>query len=279
MVPSDPDCVLLDYRINVKRMTSEPSAVLLLTACVNPPAGLVITRRTNQNTRWLDYQRAIRFWCRERLIQRLVFVENSGFPAVRIKQVIERHRHAGLDFEVISAPRSTDPVRGKSLGELLMLEHALETSRLLSEPCDILKVSGRYLLTNFHRVWPRVDRLTAPTIMVQTMPHDGYCDSRVFLASKQFMTEYLFERKEMINDSSGRYFEHALAAAIDSALRDGHAVIRFPGGGFVVDGIQASLDRPFEYPFRTRVIHRTLCVLRGQMSLATALRLPWRSVV
>src|SRR5437870_2397430 len=126
--------------------------VLLLTATVQP-ADVIFCERRDVSTRLQDYLEGFRFWLGERLMQRIVFVENSGVDLTPFRNLAERHG-GHKDVELLSYREAPfDPGLGKSHGEARIIAHALRESRLLRGDWFILKGTGRYCPTNFFRVW------------------------------------------------------------------------------------------------------------------------------
>ena len=101
---------------------------LLLTATVRP-ADVIYCDRAGVHIRLADYMHAFRFWLGEPLIQRIVFVENSGFDLGPFRAMANRPAFGHKQVEVLGFTQAPfDRNLGKSYGEALIIQHALSHS-------------------------------------------------------------------------------------------------------------------------------------------------------
>lgn len=236
---------------------------LLLTATVQP-ADVVFCDRNNVQQRLHDYLHTFRFWLGEPLIRRIVLVENSGFDLEPFRAMLGRVGPADKRVEFLSFVQEPfDRNLGKSHGEALIIRHALTHSVLLADATLVFKGTGRYVPTNFFKVWPLV-RAALPTFVMANF-YDGpdSCDSRFFACHRDFLTGYLLPHAGAINDAQGVYFEHVLARAVVAAQADGRIWLPIPGGGFLVDGVQGSTNTSFPYPLWKRLVYRAIARVRN----------------
>jgi hypothetical protein len=249
------------------------NAVLLLTATVQP-ADVVFCERRDVATRLADYLFAFRFWLGESSIRRIVLVENSGFDLSTFAELVRLH---GTDKEVELigfTEASFDPGLGKSWGEAGIIRHAMSRSRLLAGDAFVIKGTGRYFPTNFFRVWPRVAAAGFPFVLANFYQTREMCDSRYFGGTATFLRDYLLPACETVNDAAGRYFEHALADAVRACIADGRDWRAFPGGGLLVDGIQASRNLAYRYPRWRRLAYRAIASWRNGIPFRWKLEAP-----
>ena len=236
---------------------------LLLTATIQP-ADVIFCDRNNVQQRLADYLHAFRFWLGEPLIDRIVLVENSGFDLQQFRALADKERSTGKQVDLLSfAQAPFDRNLGKSYGEALIIQHALAHSALLADASLVIKGTGRYVPTNFFRVWPQVRAATPAFVMANFHGEADSCDSRFFVCQRDFLRHYLMPLTSSINDAEGFYFEHALASAIAAARADGRAWAPIPGGGFLVDGVQGSTNTAFPYPLWKRLAYRAIARLRN----------------
>lgn len=239
-----------------------PEWCILLTATIQAQDNTFCDRRDTVQ-RHADYQRAIRFWAGERFAPRLVLVENSGADLSALQSIFVVAGWKQSNFELLSYTEPPFPRElGKSYGELRILQFAFEHSRIVRDARYILKGTGRYIPTNFFRVWPRI--MSAAEIFAMANSNgDNQSDSRFFAGSKAFFRNYLFATLDQINDGSGYHMEHALYDAMARASFDGHRVLPLPGGGFLVDGVQGSRNAAFQYPYHKRIAYRLIARVRN----------------
>jgi hypothetical protein len=149
----------------------QPS-LLVMTATINPQPGAVGLDRTDPALRMKDYCEALDFYLskKSRLIDRIVFVENSHSDLSPLQRLAENNRGSkqvefvsfyGLDYP-------PEYIRG--YGEFKLLDYAFHNSRLLTQlksDDKWWKVTGRYRAVN-------IDSL------VRTAPrhYDMYADFR-----------------------------------------------------------------------------------------------------
>jgi len=249
-------------------------SALLLTATVTP-GDVIFCDRRDETVRLGDYLHAFRFWLGESHVSRIVFVENSGFNLAPFTEMMTRYRRDDPKVELISFVKPKfDAGLGKSYGEAKIIEHALAHSELLRDDPFVVKATGRYYATNFFKVWPMVVQSKLPDVMASFYVYPVECDSRYFGASVTFLRDYFLPQTERINDAEGFYFEHALAAAVVTATEDGKQYRPWPGGGLLVDGVQASTNTTYEYSRLKRTLYRVVASLRNGVPLRLKLEAP-----
>lgn len=249
---------------------------LLLTATVTP-GDVIFCDRRDETVRLGDYLYAFRFWLGESYVTRIVFVENSGFNLAPFREMLTRHGREDQKVELISFVQPKfDAGLGKSYGEAKIIEHALSHSDLLRDNPFVVKATGRYYATNFFKVWPLVVQTKLPDVVANFYGYPVECDSRYFGASVAFLRDYFLPQTARINDADGFYFEHALAAAIVTATADGKQYRSWPGGGLLVDGVQASTNTTYEYSRLKRTLYRLIASLRNGVPLRLKLEAPTR---
>ncbi|MGA2443292.1 MAG: hypothetical protein ABSH08_20260 [Tepidisphaeraceae bacterium] len=143
--------------------------LILLTATVTPPPGVPYLHRTDPSARLADYENAFRFYLGlpNKLVDRIVFMENSGHPLDSIRKLAAEAEGKSVEF-INFAGLDHPPEYGRGYGEFKMIDHAINTSKLLGamEPGDRWwKITGRLRVLNLGR-------------MVATAPRDFdvYCD-------------------------------------------------------------------------------------------------------
>ena len=184
--------------------------VILLTACINPD-GMPFTALTNQQERERQYLDAIRYYLSTTKLN-IIFVENSGTDISHLfKAYIETGR-----LECLTFPGNQNKSRGKGYGECEIIEYALINSRLLQSDRNnrIVKITGRLIVKNLKTIIRIHDLLLSRKTVLFAINSDmSFPDSRCIIAPIGFYKKFL-KMKEIINDSTGYYFEHALLETI-----------------------------------------------------------------
>ena len=168
----------------------DKNMILFLTACVNPK-GMAYTKLSNPEIRLKQYKEALD-WYLTHTSLKILLVENSGYDfSDSNRNQIEEARLEILSYDGNSYDRS----RGKGFGEAEIVEYGLQHSRFLrtySQDTMLLKVTGRLLCKNINELSGR------------------YHHSNCFLP-----------RREEINDSQCRHFEHVLYDSIEDWKHSG----------------------------------------------------------
>lgn len=187
--------------------------LILLTGCIDP-MGMTFTKVQNPDVRRLQYIDAIKFYLKT-TDNIIVFVENSG---VDISGEFEEYKER-LEILTFSG-NNYDKALGKGYGEMQILRYAFENSGFIKQNSSVCKITGRYKILNIKRIL-RSYETSDCNVMVDLPRRLQYADSRIFIADKFFFLKYLFNYKDLINDSKGVYFEHVLnKAVLQSIIED-----------------------------------------------------------
>jgi hypothetical protein len=146
--------------------------LLVMTATIKPPVGVIASHRNDPAQRMKDYAEALAYFLSDQcqLIDRIVFIDNSAADLGPLERLVEESGSAKqielLSFYGLDYP----PDYTKGYGEFKLLDHGFENARLLRQMDDQdkwWKVTGRYRATN-------IDQL------VRTAPrdYDLYADFR-----------------------------------------------------------------------------------------------------
>ena len=180
--------------------------IILLTGCINPK-GMAFTTLSKQEERKAQYINAIQYYLSNTSFK-IVFTENSGTDISNLfKDAIESGR-----MEYLSFHGNQDKIRGKGYGECEIIEYALDNSKLIhfSKDQQIAKITGRLIVRNIKGIVRWHNFLFSKQTVSCTINSDlSFPDSRLIIAPVSFYKVFLHS-KELINDSNGYYFEHAL---------------------------------------------------------------------
>jgi hypothetical protein len=206
---------------NPKNHTSTKE-VIFLTGCINP-AGMTFTVLQDPKIRQQQYTDAIRYYVKATDLP-ILFVENSGTD---ISPVFNQEIRSGR-LEVITFDGNNyDKNLGKGYGEMLIIERALEVSRLLKDADFVFKITGRYKLLNLKSFVQQYRENRKLEVLVDLKHQLQYSDSRIWGSSVSFLREILVKYKNQINDSENFYFEHALCYATHEAILKKYAFVGF----------------------------------------------------
>lgn len=133
--------------------------VLCLTASIDPQ-GMPGVSRPDPKVRETDYAQCLQFYSEQfPQVQRIVFIENSGWPLDRLRHIASTCNPHGKRFEFISLRCNDFPRElGKSYGELMLMDRGLEQSELARDARYLAKLTGRNYLLNLTQILERVRR-------------------------------------------------------------------------------------------------------------------------
>lgn len=184
--------------------------ILLLTGCINPN-GMTMTALSNQEERKRQYVEAIHFYL-SRTSYPIVFSENSGTD---ISHLFKKEIKSGR-LEYLSFSGNQNKEKGKGYGECEIIQYALSNSKIIHIAKDkrIAKITGRLIIRNINSI-VRVHSILFPpkTVFCAINSNLSFPDSRFIIAPECFYHSFL-KSKEVINDSNGYFFEHALCDTI-----------------------------------------------------------------
>jgi hypothetical protein len=138
----------------------------------------------------------------------IVFVENTGTD---ISELFSPAVQSGR-MEFLSFKGNKEKERGKGYGECEIIQYALENSHFINSSKDkrIIKITGRLIIQNITLIIKIHTLIFSPKYVICTISNDyTYADSRFIIAQADFYQRFI-KQKEMINDTKGYFFEHAL---------------------------------------------------------------------
>ena len=184
--------------------------ILLLTGCINPN-GMTMTALLDKEERKAQYIKAINYYLTETKFP-IVFSENSGTD---ISNLFEDAIKSGR-MEYLTFIGNHNKEKGKGYGECEIILHALRYSEIINSAKNktIAKITGRLIIKNIKRIILTHSFLFSKKTIFCAINSDlSFPDSRFIIAPEDFYLTFL-KSKDIINDSKGYYFEHALLDTI-----------------------------------------------------------------
>jgi hypothetical protein len=109
--------------------------------------------------------------------------------------------------------------RGKGYSELAGILRTIKQSKLITQDVVVAKCTGRLTVRNARKLFDLI--ITSNfDVMCTLKNYLTFADSRLFVATPEFITQYLASQQEVISDVDGIFLEHALACATMTALAD-----------------------------------------------------------
>jgi len=191
---------------------------LILTACINP-INMPFLARTSVNDRLNDYKKAFNQWCSSKYIDKIIFIENSGYDLNFFHEKAKQFPNKKI--EIISTNLNNTYVKdlGKGYGEFLCLKEIFAISTISKDTDYFLKVTGRYYIKNINIIYEEFKKKQSD-VHVYIKDNLTYADSHVFFGSKFFFSNYVIPWASKTNDTKGIFLEHCIAKATLSAIND-----------------------------------------------------------
>ena len=246
-------------------MKKEDSCLLVLTACVDPRSAPMKVWRSDPALRLKDYQQALRFWLAlpDRRIQRIVFIENNGYPLDVFREQAARENPLGREIEFISLNCNDYPAHlSYGYAELEMLDLGLPLSRLARPDDVMIKVTGRLTFPGLPRLLDRLpdDLLFAVDgrlghLLIQRHPKPRTVITQLFLVRLKFFMQDLRGINRRMKDYTDDA-EATLCEALGGHAGSPGAIFRWPvncdpqGHGAFRNRDQQSLRQKFLHTVR-----------------------------
>jgi hypothetical protein len=201
------------------------SFVLLLTATIDPGATPMVAR-SDPRTRLKDYEQALSAWLECGAVRQIVLYENSGYDIGSLREIARRFPRHEVEFHSFEGNREA-AARGKGYAELVGIARTLAESKLIKDDQLIVKCTGRLIVRNAVRLLTAIERERFD-VMCTLHSYLSYAESRLFVATPAFISDYLLGQQEVIDDLHDVVFENALAYATARALADRKSWRPFP---------------------------------------------------
>ena len=216
----------------------ENELAVLLTASVRIHPSLQGLTGIEPAVRESEYAETLRYLLSHHpRIRRIVLAENSGWPLDPFRTIAATENPWGKKVELLQLDCNNFPAHlGKGFGEALLIDRALEASRLVAEVRHVAKLTGRQRVLNL-------------TQLLERSPHDfdflcdlrdhglyerfrvaaagRWCDTRFFVFTLPFFDAHL--RRKYQEPVDGEYnLEGSYYTRIKPLEGDPRVICRFP---------------------------------------------------
>lgn len=193
---------------------------VLLTATVDI-SGIPFSVIENKDFRKGEYLQAFGRWFSQSRGVRFIICENSGYDFS--SDITRLGLNSGKnEIEILNFHgQGFDRNLGKGYGEMLTFQYVARHSKIFTDSDLILKVNGRYYLHGLSKLVSAFQKAGDCEIFGNFKTNLTWLDSRVFAFTPRFFQTYFSPFKSFLNDSEGRYFEHALARATHLSIAEG----------------------------------------------------------
>tara|TARA_R110002012_G_scaffold321984_1_gene553074 strand:- start:17910 stop:18632 length:723 start_codon:yes stop_codon:yes gene_type:complete len=223
------------------------SSILLLTSTISPQDWHFVGRK-GIDEREEDYFLALSFYSKFNLP--IVFIDNSGHFSKRINSVISNISES--EYLTFLSNHSN---KGKGHGELEIIKYAFENSKLINKYDNIIKISGRYIISNFIHF---LSNLTFNNKIhcCNYSRRFSWVDTRIMILDHYFINNYLFPTMDkFLDEPSSIFFERVYARSIHLFQYDGGKILLWPTYPFY-NAINGENGRSIKFSFFKKIKYR-----------------------
>jgi hypothetical protein len=199
-------------------------------------------KRRDPEERKQDYLEAFRTWISLNCNADFVFCENSNADLSSFREAAEKHRNDTTVRLISFAGNAGAQNKGKGYGEIEMLRYAFEALPELKDYRYIVKVSGRYRVTNGANVIDQIGLMSAD-LLCDIHANLTYGDTRTVAFTPHVALTYLIPYQEEIDDTRGMIIEHLMAKCLHRTLLSGGSWAPLPCTP-ICEGISGSWNTP-----------------------------------
>ena len=171
-------------------------ATVLITTATNPPAtGMPYLKMTNPLERRIAAKGALYFWVAQG-VEKIVIADATGTNLLAPTEVDEISQF-GTTLEQVSYQQNQEKVmqKGKGYAEGLLIQFALQNSRLLQESEGFFKSSGKTYVRNFPEIYKMImdnaiDQMFWRSLNDNTF-QQPWADCRFYYTTKEFAMNQL----------------------------------------------------------------------------------------
>jgi len=192
---------------------------LILTATIDPK-GMPFLARNSIQDRLNDYKNAFENWCKHDSINKIIFIENSGYDLTFFNDLSKKFKDK--EIEIISSDVNNNFPRklGKGYGESLCMQEIFDRSALVNKTKFFISVTGRHYIKNINTVINEI-KSKKKDIHICLKDNLNYADTNFYAGSYFFFKNYILPETKKTNDSIGKFYEHCVADAALKAIADG----------------------------------------------------------
>jgi len=191
---------------------------LILTACIKPE-NIPFLERVSEIDRLNDYKETFNKWCNNKLVDKIIFIENSGYDLSFFKNKAKDFPQKKIEIISSNLNNTFEKKLGKGYGEYLCFKEVIDKSKIYKNTEFFIKITGRYYVNNYTKFFNEFKK-KKPDIYICIKNNLSFAESHVFCGSKRFFSNYVISSASKIDDSIGVFMEHCLAKAALLGISD-----------------------------------------------------------
>lgn len=219
--------------------------ILLLTACITP-GGMPYTALQDSTEREKQYLHALRWYLNHTDFQ-IVMCENTNYGLP--EEFLSYQECGRLEYLTFDGNDSFDKSRGKGVGESLIIQYAIENSKLIATADTIMKMTGRQILKNINFIAKHCSKRNCVYANTDRFKSNiKFAFSQFIISPKSFYTDCFLKGIDKLDDSRFYYFEHLLADSMTKWKKDGKGDISEFWMPLLIEGYSGSQNLPLRNP-------------------------------
>jgi hypothetical protein len=199
-------------------------------------------KRSDPEERKQDYLTAFRTWMSLNCNADIIFCENSNADLSSFHEVVAEHGGDATIRLISFAGNAGAQHKGKGYGEIEMLRYAFDMMPELKDYRYIVKVSGRYRVTNGVKVIEQIRQMSADLIC-DIHANLTYGDTRTVAFKPHIALAHLIPYQDELDETRGIIIEHLMARCLHRTLLAGGSWAPLPCTP-ICDGISGSWNTP-----------------------------------
>ena len=199
----------------------------LILTCTIDPKGMPNLVRNNVEDRLNDYKKSFNFWISNKLLKKIIFIENSGYDISYFQNLANNIKNKKIEIISSNLNNTYDKNLGKGYGQYLCLKEVFDSSKIAKETNYFIEVTGRHCIKNFDSILQDINSNNAE-IYVNITDNLKFADANIYAGSKKFFINYIIPETKKTNDAKNNIFENCVAKAALKAISDGMTFSQIP---------------------------------------------------
>lgn len=189
---------------SMKTINSDEGYLVIITACIDPSSGPAKVVRNDPLVRLEDYKHSLASWLSmaDRRLQKILFIENSGYPLDALNQLVSASNPFNKQVEFVSlCCNNYPPDLHYGYAELNMIDEAFVTSKLLKESRYFIKATGRLTFPQLPRL---LNLLSEHYLFAVDCRKNSFLtrSAQVFVTTQLMLFSTLFYKQHLLNAKS-----------------------------------------------------------------------------
>tara|TARA_B110000008_G_C16931750_1_gene548971 strand:+ start:115 stop:861 length:747 start_codon:yes stop_codon:yes gene_type:complete len=199
---------------------------IILTSTINP-GDMPNVVRNDIKTRLNDYKKSFNFWINQKSVNKIIFIENSGFDLTFFRTLAKSNQHKEIEIISTNSNNSFDKKKGKGYGHYLCLKEVFNSSEISKKTNFFIDITGRHCINNFNSILK--DIMSNNTDIYNNLSDSlKYSEASIYGGSKKFFLDYVLPELEKTSDIEYSLFENRIASATLKAVSNGMSLSKIP---------------------------------------------------